>query len=176
MRWWATLALAVLLLAAPARAQPAPGWQEVIGDLAAERTRAATCVALLKRHAPDDAALGRGELAYGDAKAAMDAIIAELVVVVAEGAAPAAVPDLERRLAETLAARQAFCARVTALLPEDEGTKSGLLAALLAPADAVVEGVFALILDARAADRLERQTIRIQLEAQRWPAFADVEG
>jgi len=40
----------------------------------------------------------------------------------------------------------------------------------------VVEGVVALVLDAREADRLERQTIRIQLEAQRWPTFADVEG
>jgi len=173
-RRWA-LALVLVLLATPGRGQPAPGWQEVIGDLAAERTRAETCVRLLKRHAPDAAALSRGELAYADAKAEMDAIIAELAVVVAEGATPAVVPDLERRLARTLWARQDFCAEVTALVPGDDGARSAL-AALLAPADAVVEGVVALVLDAREADRLERQTIRIQLAAQRWPAFADVEG
>lgn len=163
----------LLAVAAAAQAQP-PRWQEVVGDLAAERTRAETCVRLLKRHAPDAATVSRGELDYGDAKAAMDAIIAELAVVVVEGGTPAALPDLDRRLTEVLAARLAFCARVVELVPGDDGTKSAL-ANLVAVAEGLIDGVFDLLLDAREEERMVRETIRIQLEAQSWPDFASVQ-
>jgi hypothetical protein len=47
-------------------------WPEAVAALAAERTRAETCVRLLKRHAGTDAAaLSRGELAYAAAEAFM---------------------------------------------------------------------------------------------------------
>ncbi len=174
MRRLAALVVLLVALAAAAQAQP-PRWQEVVGALAAERTRAETCVRLLKRHAPDAATVSRGELDYGDAKAEMDRIINSLAVVVAEGGTPAALPDLEQRLAATVAAREAFCTWVVEeFVPGDDGTKSGLTA-LFAPADALIDGVFAVILDAREADRLERETIRIQLEAQSWPDFASVQ-
>jgi len=162
-----------LALASAAGAQQPPSWQAVVGDLAAERTRAETCVSLLKRHAPDAAALSRGQLAYAGAKAQMDAIIAELAIVVVEGGGPKAVPDLGARLDATLAARRDFCAGVVEIVPADEGTRT-VLANVLAMAEGLIDGVFALIRDARQEERLVRDTIRIQLEAQRWPAFAAV--
>jgi hypothetical protein len=59
--------VALLLVPAVIRAQ-AMRWPEAVATLAAERTRAETCVRLLKRHAGDDAAaLSRGELAYAEA-------------------------------------------------------------------------------------------------------------
>src|SRR5918996_3999019 len=56
----------LLLVPAVIRAQ-AMRWPEAVATLAAERTRAETCVRLLKRHAGGDAgALSRGELAYAE--------------------------------------------------------------------------------------------------------------
>jgi len=171
------LAVAVLitLLAAPLAAQEAPGWQAVVGDLAAERTRAETCVRLLTRHAADEpAVLSRGELAYGEAKARMDAVIASLAIVVSEGEGPEALPQLDERLEEALDGRRTFCASVVELVPGDAGAKTVLADLFAAVAEPIVEGVFGMLADAREEERLVRQTIRIQLEAQRWPAFAEV--
>jgi hypothetical protein len=67
--------MTLLLVPAVVRAQPMR-WPEAVAALAAERTRAETCVRLLKRHAGGDAAvLSRGELAYTAAKADVDAVL-----------------------------------------------------------------------------------------------------
>jgi hypothetical protein len=85
-------------------------WPEAIATLAAERTRAETCVWLLKRHAGGDAAaLSRGELAYAAAKAEMDAVIRGLIVVLAQGGIPPDLAELEARLTRGVEAREAFC-------------------------------------------------------------------
>jgi hypothetical protein len=103
-------------------------WPEVVAALAAERTRAETCVQLLKRHAGGAAAaLSRGELAYAAAKADVDAVIAGLTVVLAERGTPPDLPDVETRLTRGVQAREAFCRQVTALVPEDPGTRDCLV-------------------------------------------------
>jgi hypothetical protein len=43
-------------------------WQEAVARLARERTLAETCAAMLKKYG-DTAAVDRGSLAYGEAKA-----------------------------------------------------------------------------------------------------------
>ena len=94
-------------------------WPEAVAALAAERTRAETCGRLLKRHAGDDAAaLSRGELAYAAAKADVDAVIAGLIVVLAQRGTPPDLPDLEARLTRGVQAREAFCRQVIALVPQ----------------------------------------------------------
>jgi hypothetical protein len=165
----------VLLLPLTALAQgtPAIGWQEAVARLAAERTRAETCAALLKKHG-DETARSRGGLAYGEAKAEVDAVVAGLVVALAQSAAPGSLPDLEARLRQGVEAREAFCAEVRPLVPAHEGERS-LLADLAAGAlGPLIEAVQALWLDAREADRLTRKTIQTQIEAAAWPAFAAV--
>jgi hypothetical protein len=85
-------------------------WPEAVAALAAERTRAETCVRLLKRYAAGNAgALSRGELTYADAKADMDAVVRGLIVVLAQGGTPAGLSDLEARLTRGFQARATLC-------------------------------------------------------------------
>jgi hypothetical protein len=150
-------------------------WPDAIATLAAERTRAETCVRLLKRHAGGEAAaLSRGELAYTAAKAEMDAVIAGLTVVLAQGGTPPDLPDLEARLTRGVRAREAFCKEVTALVPDDPGTRNVLVQVLGAVLTPLLEAVRALYTGLTEHDRLRRQTIQTQLEATQWPAFAEI--
>jgi hypothetical protein len=166
--------LAVLLLVpAVVRAQPMR-WPEAVAALAGERTRAETCVRLLKRHAGGDtAALSRGELAYAEAQADVDAVIAGLTVVLAERGTPPDLPDLEARLTRGVRARETF-QQVTPLVPEDPGTRNVLvqLGGVVLPL--LLEGVGALYTSVTEQDRLGRQTIQTQLEATKRSAFADI--
>jgi hypothetical protein len=80
------------------------GWQEAVARLAHERTRAETCVRLFKTYG-DAGALSRGDLAYGEAKAEVDAVIAGLVIALAKDEEPASLPDLGTPRARSRAAR-----------------------------------------------------------------------
>ena len=150
------------------------GWQESVARLAGDRTIAETCARLLKRHG-DAVAVSRGELTYGDAKADVDAVIAGLVVALAQDDAPASLPDLEARLRRGVQGRDTFCAGVTPLVPDATGEKNliiDLLGEALAP---LIEAVQAIYIDAQEEDRLTRRTIQTQLKATSWPAFAAIQ-
>jgi hypothetical protein len=151
------------------------GWQEAVTRLAGERTRAETCAGLLKKHG-NAAALSRGALAYGEAKAEADAVIAGLVAALAAGKKPTSLPDLEARLARGIEAREAFCAQVMALLPDTSGDKDGLsdVLGLGEVLTKMIEAVKELVLRCADEDALTRKTIRTQLEAASWPDFAAV--
>src|SRR4051794_34216734 len=82
---------------AAAEAPPAIGWQEAVARLAGERTRAEACAGLLRRYG-DEAAKAQGQVAYGEAKAEVDGVIAGLTVALARRAEPASLPDLGGRL------------------------------------------------------------------------------
>jgi hypothetical protein len=155
---------------------PMMRWPEAIATLAAERTRAETCVRLLKRHAGGDAAvLSRGELAYAAAKAEMDAVIAGLTVVLAQRGTPPDLAELEARLTRGDQAREAFCREVTALVPPDlPGTRNVLVELVGAFVPALLEAARALYTGQTEHDRLRRQTIQTQLEATQWSAFAEI--
>jgi hypothetical protein len=150
-------------------------WPEAVALLAAERTRAETCGRLLKRHAGDNtAALSRGELAYAEAKAEMDAVIAGLTVVLAERGTPPQLPDLEARLTRGVQAREAFCRQVMALVPEDPGTRELLVPLLGTVLPPLLEAAQTLYTGLKGQDNLTRQTIQTQLEATAWTPFADL--
>jgi hypothetical protein len=150
-------------------------WPEAVAALAAERTRAETCGRLLKRHAGDKAAApSRGELAYNEAKAEMDAVIAGLTVVLAERGTPPDLPDVEARLTRGVQAREAFCRQVMTLVPEDPGTRDLLVPLLSAVLPPLLEAARTLYTGQTAQDRLLRQTIQTQLEATTWAPFADL--
>jgi hypothetical protein len=150
-------------------------WPAAIATLAAERTRAETCVRLLKRHAGGNAAvLSRGELAYNDAKAEIDAVIAGLTVVLAERGTPPQLLDLEARLTRGVGAREAFCRQVMALVPEDPGTRDFLVPLLGVVLKPLLDAVGTLYKGTAEQDRLRRQTIQTQLEATIWTTFAEI--
>jgi hypothetical protein len=164
----------LLLMSALVLAQPMR-WPEAVALLAAERTRAEACGRLLKRHAGDNAAaLSRGELAYATAKADVDAVIAGLTVVLAQWGTPPDLPDLEARLTRGVQAREAFCRQVTALVPEDPGTRDLLVPLLGAVMPPLLEAARTLYTSVTAQDGLTRQTIQTQLEATTWTPFADL--
>jgi hypothetical protein len=85
--------VAFLLVPVLVRAQPRR-WPEAVAALAAERTRAETCVRLLKRHAGGDlAACNRGELAYSASKADVDTVIEGLTIVLTQRGTPPNLSD-----------------------------------------------------------------------------------
>jgi hypothetical protein len=70
-------------------AQPAAtSWSDAVGQIAGERAKAETCVALMKKYG-DGAERARGEITYTNAKADSDAVIAGLIVALSAGQTPA---------------------------------------------------------------------------------------
>jgi hypothetical protein len=150
------------------------GWQEAVARLAQERTLAEKCVALLKRHGKP-AAIERGRLAYADAKADYDAIIAGLDVALARNDQPASLPDLETRLRRGFDERQAFCATVERLVPPPpKGVRSPFTDIAGATIGPVVDALKAIWVRTRDDNALMRKTIQTQLEDTKWPSFASV--
>jgi hypothetical protein len=169
------LLVASTAMAALAAQDTPMAWPEAVAELAGERTRAETCVRVLKRQAAEDpAALSRGELGYGEAKANMDEVIAALIVAVAKGEEPLSVNDLDARLNKAVEGREAFCAEVEAMVPGDSG-KKGILDDLVSGAiGPVIEAATAIYLHYRDEDMLTRKTIETQLKGTEWPTFVDV--
>ena len=151
------------------------GWQEAVARLAAERTRAETCAALLKKHGDDDA-ISRGAMAYGEAKAEVDAVIAGLITALASGKKPTSLPDLQARLERGIRAREACCAQVMLLVPDTSGDKSGLTDLLGAGKvlTSVIEAVKELVLRSVDEEAMTRKTIETQLQSTTWLDFVAV--
>jgi hypothetical protein len=168
--------LITLIPAVAAAAGDTPmAWPEAVAELAGERTRAETCVRVFKRLVVEDpAALSRGELDYGGAKANMDEVIAALLVAVTKGEEPVSVNNLDARLNEAIAGREKFCAEVKAMVSDESGTK-GIFGDLVSGAvEPLIEAAKAIYLHHRDQDILTRKTIETQLKGTEWPAFAAV--
>ena len=174
--WWKKYsAFVVLVFLLTPNAVPAErlGWPEAVTRLTAERTKAETCTALLKQHG-DSAAVARGALNYGNAKAEMDAVIAGLVVTIAQKETPEELAELEIRLQRGVAGRRAFCKTVEQLLPSSSGEKNLYADILKETIGPLIEAVKEIYLHHREENTLERKTIQTQLEAAIWPAFSEV--
>jgi hypothetical protein len=158
-------------------------WPEAVAQLTAHRTRAEACVALMKRYG-DKEQVANGQLAYANAKADADAVIAGLITALSAGQEPASLPSLQTTLSRGISGLAEFCNRVIKLVPAAAGQKGGLAEALANAVPAVIEqtlkmlssGVAALYNNHRADDALTRATIKTQLEAARWPTFSEVKA
>ena len=142
-------------------------WRGGAGAHAAE-----TCVRLLKKYG-DPATVDRGALAYGEAKAEYDGIIAGLTVALAQKAAPASLTDLEARLQRGFAKREAFCGSVQALVPSRTGEK-GIIDEIVTGAvkgavDPLIQAIQAIWMRHKDDSALTRKTIQTQLEAPPGP-------
>jgi hypothetical protein len=171
--------LALLLLTGSALSQPATiSWPDAVAQLAGERAKAETCVALMKRYG-DDSQIARAQLTYTSAKADSDAVIAGLIIVLSAGQAPESLSSLQAKLGSGVSGLVDFCATVSNLLPKTDGQK-GVAGDLLKmiPLETLLNnlsnGVSALYNNHRSDDALTRRTIQTQLEAARWPAFSEV--
>jgi hypothetical protein len=172
-RCWLPLLAAVCLAGpAPLRAQDV-NWQEAVARLARERTQAETCASVLKKYG-DTAAIGRGAIAYGHAKAEYDGIIAGLAVALARRQQPVSLPDLEGKLRRGFGEREAFCTSVQPLIPGSKGDKGLIDSIVSGVVGPLVEALKAIYLRSRDDDALIRKTIETQLEATAWSSFAAV--
>ena len=127
-------------------------WQTAVSRLAAERTRAETCVSILKRQG-DAAQVSRGQLTYGEAKAEVDAVVAVLIVALAEQKPLGSTVEVEQGMCRGVAARDAFCEQAVGLLPPTSGEKEGILAGLVAGVAGLIEAVLAIGRDGGAPAR-----------------------
>jgi hypothetical protein len=169
-----------LPMAGRAISQPADiGWPEAVSRLAGERSRAEICVGLLKGHG-NEAQIAHGRLAYGNAKADFDSVIAGLETALAQSAAPVSFSNLTAALERGASGRGTLCKSVADLLPNTSGHKNILTdivkSAIVPPIKALSDAVSALYNNYRQDDVLTRKSIQTQLEAARWPDFAKVEA
>ncbi len=172
--------LALLMPVAVAIGQPATmTWPEAVAQLTGERTKAETCVALLRKYG-DAAQLARGQLTYANAKADADAVIAGLIIALSAGQQPASLSSLQAKLSSGVSGLVEFCGAVADLLPSAAGQKSVLTDIAKAAVEPLLkmlsEGVSALYSNYRTDDALTRRTIQTQLEAARWPVFSEVKA
>jgi hypothetical protein len=172
--------LALLVLTGFAIGQPARmTWPEAVAQLTGERTKAETCVALIKKYG-DQTQIGRGQLTYTNAKADADAVIAGLIVALSAGQQPTTLSSLQAKLGSSLSNLAEFCGAVADLVPNTAGQKdiiSDIAKATIQPLLKMLsDAVSTLYSDHRADDALTRRTIQTQLEAARWPAFSEVKA
>jgi hypothetical protein len=138
--------------------------------MAHQATLAETCVEVAEvRPAP-----ARGAIAYGEAKADFDGVIAGLVVALARKEQPGSLPDLQARLQRGFEEREAFCRGVALLVPKAQGQKSPIADIVEGAVKPVIDAVVAIWSRTRDDDALMRKTIQTQLEATSWPAFDKV--
>jgi hypothetical protein len=172
--------LAPLTLAGSAISQPATiSWPEAVAQLAGERAKAETCLALMKKYG-DDAQIARGQLTYTNAKADSDAVIAGLITVLSAGQAPVSLSSLQTKLNSGVSGLVEFCGTVSKLLPSTVGQKNVVIDIAKVAIEPLLkmlsDGVSALYNNHRTDDALTRRTIQTQLEAARWPTFSEVKA
>jgi hypothetical protein len=170
----------LVLLTGSAVGQPAEvAWPDAVAQLAGERAKAETCVALLKKYG-DDAQMARGQLVYADAKADTDAVIAGLITTLSAGQTPSSLSSLQTKLSSGVSGLVEFCGTVAKLVPTSAGQKNIVTdigkVAIEPLLKMLSDGVSALYNNHRSDDALTRKTIQTQLEAARWPAFYDVKA
>jgi hypothetical protein len=172
--------LALLVLTGSAISQPATiSWPEAVAQLAGERAKAETCVALMKKYG-DDAQIARAQLTYTNAKADSDAVIAGLITALSAGQAPASLASLQAKLSSGISGLLEFCGTVSNLLPDTAGQKNVVVDIAKVAIEPLLkmlsDGVSALYNNHRTDDALTRRTIQTQLEAAKWPAFSEVKA
>jgi len=177
------LLLALFALTGSVIAQPATlSWSDAVGQIAGERAKAETCVALMKK-CGDDAQKARGETTYTNAKVDSDAVIAGLIVALSAGQTPASLSSLQTKLSSGTSGLVEFCRTVIDLLPKAAGsTEKGVMVDIVKaiPLEKLLtmlsDGVSALYNNYRNDVALTQKTIQTQLEAARWPTFSEVKA
>ncbi len=130
--------------------------------------------ALLK-DSGDTAAIRKGRVAYGAAKAASDGVIAGFTVALVEGYKPEKLPPLQANLGRAGKGLKEVCDAAVASASAAGGSK-GVVEDLAKGAvepivDGLKAGAGALWTRHVEEDKLEIETIKGQLEAAKWPEF-----
>lgn len=166
-----------LFVAAPLlSAETTPlGWPEVISLLTKARTQATTCVQVLKGGG-DKTAVARGQLTYGMAEGEMDGVIAGLATALLEGGNPDSLPTARMSLDAAGNGLKDICdAALKTITPNTKGVWDEIARGAVDPLmKAISDGVGTLWTHHVEKDKLELETMKSELEAAKWPRFADV--
>jgi hypothetical protein len=170
------IALASIVPATVCMAQTPPmGWPEVIGLLTKARTQATTCVQVLKSNW-EKASVARAQLTYGMAEGEMDGVIAGLTTALVQGGDPSSLPTAQASLETAGKGLKEICdAAVKTVTPNTKGVWEEIAKGAVEPlVKAISDGVGALWTRHVEKDKLEIETKKSQLEAAKWPKFADI--
>jgi hypothetical protein len=169
--------LSLTLVAAYAAQSTNIGWPEITDSLTQLRSRAQSCVEVLKSGS-DKAAIMASRITYGDAKAAADGVIAGLTTTLVEGGAPGTLPKVQTNVEKAGAGLKEVCDAAIKTASAAAGTKGVIDSILAAPLEPIItaisSGIAALWMRHVETDKLELETIKTQLEAAKWPDFGDV--
>jgi hypothetical protein len=151
------------------------GWPEVIALLAKAKTQATAYVGVLKANG-DGAAIASASLTYGLAEGEMDGVIAGLTTALVEGGDPGSLPTARDSLNAAGQGLKAICdAAAKTIAPNTKGVWDEIAKGAVEPLiKAISDGVGALWTHHVEKDALERETKKTELEAAKWPKFADV--
>jgi len=160
------LLVLVMLTSAVIAQRAAISWPDAVGQIAGERAKAETCVALMKKYG-DDAQKARGEITYTSAKVDSDAGIAGLIVALSAGQTPASLSSLQTKLSSGTSGLVEFCGTVIDLLSKAAGqTEKGVMVDIVKaiPLEKLLtmlsDGVSALYNNYRNDVALTRKTIQ----------------
>jgi hypothetical protein len=169
------IVLASILSAIPCWAQAPLGWPEVIGRLTQERTQAETCVGMIKSTKKADA-IAAAKATYETAKPRVDGAIAGLIAALVEGGKPEVFPTVRDDLETSGQSLKKVCDSVVRTAPPNtKGVEEAVASAVVEEAvKPVVEWLGEKWARLMEPDALERATKKSQLEAAKWPAFADI--
>jgi len=174
-----TSALAILVVCTAIGRAGGIGWPEAVARLTKERSNAEVCVASLKGRGNSEQ-VSRGRLAYGAAKADLDAVIAGLMTALSEGGNPESLPRLEAELEGGASGLAAFCKTVNDLPLSTVAPKNWVgdavkeaIEPFIKPLSEAVWTIYTNFRNDRAATRM---SIRTQLEAAKWPEFDTVQA
>jgi hypothetical protein len=169
-----TLFVLALTLSASAAAQPTAGWPETMDRLTEQRGQAEACVAQLK-DSGDAAAMRKGRIVYGAAKAASDGVIAGFTIGLVERYKPESLPPLQANLERAGKGLKEVCDAAVAAGSAAIGSKGFVEDVVKGAVEPVVaalkDGAGALWARKVEEDKLEIEMIRGQLEAAKWPDF-----
>ena len=153
-------------------------WPEATARFTEMRTRAETCVGLLKTYGKPNQ-IAQGKLAYSEAKAKIDGAISGLITALATNGHPDSLPNLQSMIDQGSTGLVAFCESTGRVVPRVSGQRSAVAEILKEAIEplvkAVSSGVAALYNNHRSDSELTRRTIQTQLEAAKWPSFDTVE-
>lgn len=156
-------------------AQASLGWPEVLALLAKAKTQATACVQVLKANG-DKASVARAQLTYGMAEGEMDGIIAGLTIALVQGGDPSSLPTAQASLGTAGKGLKEICDAATkTIAPNTKDVLGDMVKAAVEPLiKAISDGVGALWTRHVEKDKLELETTKSELEAAKWPAFADI--
>lgn len=173
LRWLIAAICMLAPITATCDEQPV-NWRVAVSTLAGERTRAEACASDLKLHG-EPAEVRSGALEYEYARADFNELIVGLIIALDEDAEPGNLKALQKDMQQSFDKRLAFCKRVLARLPKEQGEKSGIFDLLGEVAASVIDAIAKIFIEVKiGGDRLTQKAIQTQLEATKWLRFSEI--